>query len=237
MTEATIPHPEIVSQTEWQAAHDKLLAKEKAATRARDALAAERRRLPRLRIEKHYVFEGPQGTASLRDLFEGRRQLILYSFMFAPGVNGWPTAGCPAARSSSITLEIPTTCTLAMCPSCWCREHRSRISSDTGSAWVGPCRGTPRPRTTSTSTSVSRKTTRNYTGSTYFYATVTAFSTRTTPVRVAPKRSGATWGLLDMTPFGRQENWEDSPAGTPQTPPYEWWRRHDEYGKQPRHET
>ncbi|MGH8454747.1 MAG: DUF899 family protein, partial [Nevskiales bacterium] len=48
---------------------------------------------------------------------------------------------------------------------------------------------------------------------------------------------GATWGLLDMTPFGRQENWEDSPAGTPQTPPYEWWRRHDEYGKQPRRET
>ena len=95
MTGANIPHPEILSQTEWQAAHDKLLAKEKAATGARDALAAERRRLPRLRIEKHYLFEGPQGTASLRDLFEGRRQLILYSFMFAPGVNGWPTAGCP----------------------------------------------------------------------------------------------------------------------------------------------
>jgi len=62
MTEASIPHPEIVSRAEWQVAHDKLLVKEKAATRARDALAAERRRLPRLRIEKHYVFEGSQGT-------------------------------------------------------------------------------------------------------------------------------------------------------------------------------
>src|ERR1700682_6241307 len=95
MTEANIRHPEIVSHSEWQAAHDKLLVKEKAATRARDALAAERRRLPRLRIEKNYVFEGSRGTVSFRDLFEGRRQLILYSFMFACGVNGWATEGWP----------------------------------------------------------------------------------------------------------------------------------------------
>ena len=62
---------------------------------ARDALAAERRRLPTVRIEKDYVFEGPDGKASLRALFDGRRQLIVYHFMFAPGVEGWPEAGCP----------------------------------------------------------------------------------------------------------------------------------------------
>src|SRR5713226_1425906 len=86
--------PSIVPLAQWQAAHNGLLRKEKEATRARDALAAERRRLPMVRIEKDYVFEGPDGKASLLDLFDGRRQLILYHFMFAPGVEGWPSAGC-----------------------------------------------------------------------------------------------------------------------------------------------
>src|SRR5467141_3425591 len=87
--------PKVVSPAEWQAARDELLVKEKEATRARDALAAERRRLPMVRIDKDYVFEGPDGKASLLDLFDGRRQLVLYHFMFAPGVEGWPDAGCP----------------------------------------------------------------------------------------------------------------------------------------------
>src|SRR5438874_5338032 len=86
--------PPVVSPSEWQVLRDELLAKEKEATRARDALAAERRRLPMVRIEKEYVFEGPDGKASLLDLFDGRPQLIVYHFMFAPGVDGWPTAGC-----------------------------------------------------------------------------------------------------------------------------------------------
>src|SRR5262249_47012288 len=80
-----------VSQKEWEAASQKLLEKEKAATHARDALAAERRRLPRVRIEKSYTFVTPTGKASLRDLFEGRRQLLLYHFMFGPNRD----AGCP----------------------------------------------------------------------------------------------------------------------------------------------
>lgn len=87
--------PPIVPFEEWQAAHEKLLAKEKAATRARDVLAAERRRQPMVLIEKDYVFEGPTGKATLLDLFDGRSQLVLYHFMFAPGVEGWPSAGCP----------------------------------------------------------------------------------------------------------------------------------------------
>lgn len=87
--------PKIVSKAEWQAAHDALLAKEKEMTRARDALAAQRRRLPAMRIEQNYRFDGPDGKVSLLDLFEGRSQLITYYFMFAPGVDGWPSAGCP----------------------------------------------------------------------------------------------------------------------------------------------
>src|SRR5579862_5662271 len=87
--------PSIVSQSEWATARKKLLVKEKAMTRALDALAAERRRLPMVAIEKEYVFDGPAGKVSLLDLFEGRRQLVLYHFMFSPQVSGWPTAGCP----------------------------------------------------------------------------------------------------------------------------------------------
>jgi predicted dithiol-disulfide oxidoreductase (DUF899 family) len=84
--------PPVVSPQEWLVARRKLLAEEKAATRARDALNAERRRLPMVRVDKEYVFEGPAGKASLADLFEGRRQLVIYHFMFHPD---WDT-GCPS---------------------------------------------------------------------------------------------------------------------------------------------
>ena len=78
--------PQIVSPKEWEAAREKLLVKEKELTRARDALAAERRRLPWMAVEKEYRFEGPNGPASLLDLFEGRRQLIVYRFFYGPEV-------------------------------------------------------------------------------------------------------------------------------------------------------
>jgi predicted dithiol-disulfide oxidoreductase (DUF899 family) len=84
MTTSKIELLRTVSQAEWLAAHKEFLAKEKELTRQRDALNAERRRLPMVKIEKEYVFEGPNGRASLLDLFEGRRQLILYHFMFGP---------------------------------------------------------------------------------------------------------------------------------------------------------
>src|SRR5215470_18026138 len=80
----------IVSAKEWDAAREKLLVKEKAHTRARDALAAERRQMPWMAVDKAYVFEGPTGRASLLELFEGRRQLIVYRAFFEPGVHGWP---------------------------------------------------------------------------------------------------------------------------------------------------
>src|ERR1700681_4671017 len=86
-------HP-IVSAHEWEAARQQLLVKEKDLTRARDALAAERRRMPWLAIETKYQFDGPTGKASLLDLFEGRRQLIVYRAFFEPGVFGWPEHAC-----------------------------------------------------------------------------------------------------------------------------------------------
>src|SRR5690349_24637051 len=86
--------PAIVPPDAWEAARQQLLVKEKALTRARDALAAERRRMPWTAVEKKYEFDGPKGKASLLDLFEGRRQLIVYRAFFEPGVYGWPEHAC-----------------------------------------------------------------------------------------------------------------------------------------------
>src|SRR5205823_718544 len=87
-------HPKIMSPQEWETARQELLVKEKELTRARDALAAERRRMPWMAVEKKYEFDGPKGKASLLDLFEGRRQLIVYRAFFEPGVVGWPEHAC-----------------------------------------------------------------------------------------------------------------------------------------------
>src|SRR6201988_1221344 len=86
--------PPIGPAQEWEAARQQLLLKEKALTRSRDVLAAERRRMPWLAVEKDYEFEGPDGRASLLDLFDGHRQLILYRAFFEPGVSGWPEHAC-----------------------------------------------------------------------------------------------------------------------------------------------
>src|SRR5262244_4550102 len=91
---ATMKTPPIVSRREWEAARGQMLVKEKALTKARDALAAERRRMPWMAVEKSYEFDGPRGKASLLDLFEGRRQLIVYRAFYEPGVSGWPEHAC-----------------------------------------------------------------------------------------------------------------------------------------------
>src|SRR6478672_6675938 len=84
----------VVSAQAWEAARQQMLVKEKALTRARDALAAERRRMPWQAVEKKYAFDGPAGKASLLDLFDGRHQLIVYRAFFEPGVHGWPEHAC-----------------------------------------------------------------------------------------------------------------------------------------------
>src|SRR3569833_1199324 len=92
--QAVMQTPPVVSPQDWEAARQQLLVKEKAHTRARDALAAERRRMPWMEVSKTYAFEGPGGKLSLADLFQRRRQLIVYRAFFAPGVFGWPAHAC-----------------------------------------------------------------------------------------------------------------------------------------------
>jgi predicted dithiol-disulfide oxidoreductase (DUF899 family) len=136
--------PPIVSPQEWEAARQELLVKEKEHTRARDALAAQRRRMPRMVIEKDYRFDGPSGQVGLLDLFDGRRQLI----------DAFLRDGDQIFRTYFINNR-------------------------------------------------------------------------------GDEAMGSTWSYLDITALGRQEEWEDSPEGYPQTPPYVWWHRHDEYPDHP----
>jgi predicted dithiol-disulfide oxidoreductase (DUF899 family) len=222
--------PRIVSQKQWQAAHAKLLVKEKAGTRARDALAAKRRRQPMVEIEKEYVFAGSHGKASLLDLFEGRRQLIVYHFMFAPGVDGWPKAGCPGCsmvadqighlahlhrRNTSFAL-------VSRAPLASIQRYKKRMG------WTVPWYSSHR-----TDFNVDFGLTSDE-GETFGLSVFLrdrhrVFRTYFTTGR-GVEALGSAWTFLDLTPFGRQEDWEDSPKGWPQTPSYQWWRRHDEYG-------
>ncbi len=141
--------PETVSRAEWRAARAALLAKEKAATRARDALNAERRGLPMVEVDKEYVFEGGDGKATLLDLFEGRDQLVVYHFMFAPE---WD-AGC---RSCSAFLDqIGHLAHLRARGTSFAAVSRApyRGSCRSRRGWAGRCPGTRRTSATSTPTS------------------------------------------------------------------------------------
>ena len=221
--------PRVVSQEEWQKAQDEFRAKEKAATKARDALAAERRRLPRVEIDKEYVFEGPGGKASLLDFFEGRKQLILYHFMFAPDVEGWPEAGCPGcsmvidqimhpahlhARDTSFVI-------VSRAPLDRIESYRKRMGWEL--SWFSSA-----GNDFNEDLGLSTPDGETFALSAFLRDGDKVYRTYFTNGR-GVEMLGTVWAVLDISPFGRQETWEDSPAGYPQTPPYEWWRRHDEY--------
>jgi predicted dithiol-disulfide oxidoreductase (DUF899 family) len=109
MTTATLERTpaKVVSPAEWFAAQKKFLAREKELTRLRDELSRERRQLPWEKIEKNYVFEGPNGKETLADLFGGRSQLIVYHFMFGPGwKEGCPSCSFLADQFDSIALHL-----------------------------------------------------------------------------------------------------------------------------------
>ena len=222
--------PRVVSLAEWQVARDKLLRKEKAQTRARDALAAERRRFPMVKIDKNYVFEGSDGKARLVDLFEGRRQLIVYHFMFAPGVDGWPEAGCPGcsfvvdhighlahlhARNTSLVL-------VSRAPLANIKRYKRRMG------WTVPWFSSS-ASDFNNDFGLTTDHGETFGLSVFLRDGQTVYRTYFTNGR-GVEALGSPWTFLDLTPFGRQETWEDSPRGWPQTPPYRWWRRHDEYG-------
>lgn len=221
--------PSIVSHQEWTAAREELLVKEKEVTRARDRLAAERRRMPWTEIDKDYRFEGPDGPVSLLDLFEGRRQLIVYRAFMDPGVAGWPEHGCVGC--SLMADHVPNLTHLNARDTTLVYASRAaqadirRLQTKLGwehIPWytiidgfdtdfgVGEWHGT---------NAFIREGDRVF--RTYF---------------VDGRGDEAfvnTWNYLDITALGRQEDWEDSPDGAPQTPRYTWWKWHDAYDAPP----
>jgi predicted dithiol-disulfide oxidoreductase (DUF899 family) len=225
--------PPVVSPEEWEAAWEKMLEKEKEYTRAGDALAAERRRMPWMAVEKEYSFEGPNGPASLLDLFDGRRQLIVYRAFYGPEVTTYAEGGAYPERAcvgcSFVADQV---------------AHPAHLSGrDTALAFVSRApqaeiQGLKErmdwqhiPWYTITDDFDTDFGVRDWHGTNAFVRDGDkVFRTYLVNAR-GDERMGGTWAYLDITALGRQEAWEDSPEGYPQTPPYGWWNYHDAYGK------
>lgn len=193
-------------------------------TRALDRLAAERRRMPWMRMEKSYCFTGPQGKTDLEGLFEGRRQLIVYHHMLKPA-DPAPCTGCSMVGDhmphlAHLNTRDVTLAFIARAPSPEIEAYKQRMgwkmpfyqSVDTFSADLGIVGGF---------------------GLNVFLRTASGIMRTYATSGRGVETLGTPMTLLDITPFGRQENWEDSPEDVPQGAPYSWWRRHDEYDAQP----
>ena len=215
----------IASSQEWEEARQQLLVKEKEVTRARDALAAERRRMPWLAVNKAYEFDGPEGKATLLDLFEGRRQLIVYRAFFEPGVHGWPDRACigcslvadQVADVAHLNARDTTLAFASRAPQADIDRVKARMGW--GMPWY-----------TMTDSFDADFGVDEWHGTNVFIRDGDrVFRTYFINNR-GDEAMGSTWTYLDLTALGRQEDWEDSPDDWPQTPPYGWWNWHDEYG-------
>jgi predicted dithiol-disulfide oxidoreductase (DUF899 family) len=241
-TTITIAHPEIVSREDWLAARKALLSREKELTRQRDQVNAERRRLPMVKIEKEYAFDGPEGKQTLLDLFAGRQQLIVYHFMFDPR---WDE-GCPgctgfvdALGDLSMLEERDTTFMLiSRAPLAkleaykaqrgWNRPWVSSFGSDFNydfHATLDPA-VVPVEYNYRDQAELAQRTDEEYfmSGeahglSVFFRLDDDIFHTYSAYARGVEGLTDA-YSLLDTTPYGRQENFEDSPPGWPQKPTY-----------------
>lgn len=232
MTIEQIAHPAIVAQDEWLAARIALLEKEKALTRAQDRLSAERRRLPMVKVDKAYTFDGPAGKRTLLDLFAGRRQLIVYHFMFGPD---WD-AGCPGCTGyvnalgdlSELSERDTSFVLVSRAPLAkleaykaekgWDRPWYSSYGSDFNYDFHVTLDKTV------TSPEYNYRAQPGETGerpgtSVFFRIGDEIYHTYSTYARGGEYLTN-TSALLDITPYGRQQEWEDSPEGWPQRPTY-----------------
>ena len=212
--------PDIVDRKSWTRAHASLLQEEKELTRRATELAARRRRQPMLELETGYEFDGPAGRVRLPDLFEGRSQLLLYHFWFPE--DGEPCTGCSMftdqvselahlhARDTSLAL-------VSRAPQDRIAPYRDRMG------WQVPWY-----TVVGDAFQQARGTTEYFSLDVMLRDGDRVFLTHEVRSR-GVESLGSVWTFLDLTALGRQEEWEDTPAGRPQTPKYAWWRRHDEY--------
>jgi len=241
MSLTTIAHPSIVSQSEWLAHRIQLLEREKEVTRSYDRVAAERRRLPMVHIEKNYVFDGPSGKCRLIDLFEDRVQLIVYHFMFDPT---WEK-GCPGCTGyvdalgdlSMLNKRNTTFVLISRAPftkleayrkqHSWERSWFSSFENDfnydfhvTADEKVRPVEYNFRTKAEMLALGMPDHFKGETHGlSVFFRLDDAVYHTYSSYARGVESLTDA-YSLLDVTPYGRQEDWEDSPAGWPQQPTY-----------------
>lgn len=241
MTETKTAHPEIVSRDEWTAKRKKLLVQEKEVTKHRDRVNAERRRLPMVKIDKEYSLDGPDGPRSLLDLFDGRRQLIVYHFMFDPK---WDK-GCPgctgyvdALGDLTMLAERDTSIVLisrAPLPKLekykaergwdllWLSSYGSDFNYDfhaTIDEAVAPPEYNYRDKEELAARGEPYFEKGEQHGlSVFFRLGDDVYHTYSAYARGVEGLTNA-YSLLDVTPYGRQEDWEDSPDGWPQKPTY-----------------
>jgi predicted dithiol-disulfide oxidoreductase (DUF899 family) len=241
MTTSTIPHPLIVSRDQWLAERKKLLADEKELTRHHDRVNAERRRLPMVKIEKEYVFDGPNGKQSLKDLFDGRRQLIVYHFMFDPVwdkgcsgctgyvdalgdlsmLNGLDTTFVVVSRAPLAKLDAYKTQKGWSVP--WFSSFGSDFNYDfhvTLDENVAPVEYNYRDKAEMEAREGPNLMKGEEHGlSVFFRLENDVFHTYSAYARGTESLTNA-YSLLDTTPYGRQQDFEDSPPGWPQKPTY-----------------
>lgn len=222
--ELSFATPPVVSPAEWQAAWERMLVKEKAQMRARDALAAERRRMPWMAVDKDYVFEGPDGPVGLLDLFEGRRQLIIYRAFFEPGVLGWPDHACRGCSIGAdqvsdlahLNARHTTLAYVSRAP----QPDIARLKARMG--WAMPW------YTLTDGFDADFGVDEWHGHNVFIRDGERIFRTYFINSR-GDEAMGTVWSYLDATALGRRETWEDSPEGYPQDPPYKWWNWNDNY--------
>jgi predicted dithiol-disulfide oxidoreductase (DUF899 family) len=212
--------PDIVDRQAWTRAHASLLQEEKELTRRATELAARRRRQPMLELDTGHEFDGPAGRVRLPDLFEGRSQLLLYHFWFPE--DGEPCTGC-----SMFTDQVSELAHLHA------RDTSLALVSRALQDRIAPYRDrmgwqVPWYTVVGDAFQRARGTTEYFSLDVMLRAGDRVFLTHEVRSR-GVESLGSVWTFLDLTALGRQEEWEDTPAGRPQTPTYAWWRRHDEY--------
>lgn len=242
MPTTTVPHPQIVSRYQWLAQRKKLLTEEKELTKHHDRVNADRRRLPMVKIEKDYAFDGPNAKPRLKDLFEGRRQLIIYHFMFDPS---WDK-GCPgctgfvsALGDLSLLNDRDTTfAVVSRAPLAKLDAYKAEKGwsipwfSSFGSDFNYDFHVTLDPKVTPALSNYRNQAEmeakeghpvvmegESHGLSVFFRVDDDLFHTYSTFARGCEALTDA-YRLLDTTPYGRQQDFEDSPTGWPQKPTY-----------------
>jgi predicted dithiol-disulfide oxidoreductase (DUF899 family) len=209
--------PPIATPEEWAEAAAELRAAEKAHMRAGDELAARRRRLPMVEFGSH-TFEGAGGPATLLDLFEGRRQLVVYQFMAGPP---WCEGCCMFTDQIGELAHLHSRDTTMANVSLSRYEDLAALRERMG--WQVPFYSS-----LGNQFAADCGTAEGFGLSVFLRHDDRVFRTYFTNNR-GVEAIGSVWSILDRTPLGRQETWEDTPAGRPQSAPYQWWRLHDEY--------